>query len=313
MFVTVWTKKDWHDANVPGPPTPFNGLGFITKNGVGGPGTLASCQSFFVQTVTNNPDSDYSGNLVFNNSMRTKVANNTFARQNVGIKGDKLWLNVLNDKEEKISQTGFAFLENASDDFYSKEDVKTFRNNTTTFYSIVDNLDLVINVQSPFKNSKIILLGITTSATIGSQLSISIDKKQGVLNNHEIYIYDKLNNSYTEISNSDFTFKVTNTIMDDRFVLVFEKDLIENFSSERLQVDVINNKNTITVKSENNIKIKSIEVFDIYSFSINDAVLLSLKEVNKTLESFTIDKKFKLLLVVTTLEDGTKVHKKISN
>ena len=278
-----------------------------------GLGTLASCQSFFVQTVTNNPDADYSGNLIFNNSMRTKLANNTFARQSENVKGDKLWLNILTDKEEKISQTGFAFIENASDDFSSKEDVKTFRNNKTTFYSIVDNLDLVINVQSPFKNSKIIPLGITTSAAIGTELSISIDKKQGVFNNQQIYIYDKFNNSYNEISNNNYTFKVTSTIMDNRFILVFDKIKIENQIETISEVNIINDKNNITVKSETNVKIKSIEVFDIYSFSINGLHLLSLKEVNSTQESFTIEEKYKLLLIVTTLEDGSKVNKKIAN
>ena len=278
-----------------------------------GLGTLASCQSFFVQTVTNNPDADYSGNLIFNNSMRTKLANNTFARQSENVKGDKLWLNILTDKEEKISQTGFAFIENASDDFSSKEDVKTFRNNKTTFYSIVDNLDLVINVQSPFKNSKIIPLGITTSAEVGTELSISIEKKQGVFNNQQIYIYDKFNNSYNEISNNNYTFKVTSTIMDNRFILVFDKIKIENQVETISEVKIINDKNTITVKSETNIKIKSIEIFDIYNFSINGLHLLSLKEVNSTQESFTIEEKYKLLLIVTTLEDGSKVNKKIAN
>ena len=278
-----------------------------------GLGTLASCQSFFVQTVTNNPDADYSGNLIFNNSMRTKVANNTFARQSSNEKGDKLWLNVLTDKEEKISQTGFAFLENASDDFSRKEDVKTFRNNKTTFYSIIDNLDLVINVQSPFKNSKIIPLGITTSAAIGTELSISIDKKQGVFNNQEIYIYDKFNNSYNEISSNNFTFKVTSAVMDDRFILVFDKIKIENQVELLSDVNVVNDKNNITVKSENGIKIKSIEVFDIYSFSINGLHLLTLKEVNTTQESFTIDEKYKLLLIVTKLYDGSTIYKKIIN
>ena len=276
-------------------------------------GTLASCQSFFVQTVTNNPDSDYSGNLIFNNSMRTKAENNTFARQSENVKGDKLWLNVINNKEEKVSQTGFAFLENASDDFSSKEDVKTFRNNKTTFYSIIDNLDLVINVQSPFKNSKIITLGITTSAAIGTELSIIIDKKQGVFNNHEIYIYDMLNNSYNEISNNNFTFKVTSAVMDNRFILVFDKIEIKNQVATISEVNVINDKNNITVKSENGIKIKSIEVFDIYNFSINELHLLSLKEVNTTQESFTINEKYKLLLVVTKLDDGSIIYKKITN
>ena len=291
----------------------YNPFLTINNNAFNQEGTLASCQSFFVQTVSNNPDADYNGNLIFNNSMRTKLANNTFAKQSSNEKSDKLWLNVLSDKEEKISQTGFAFIENASDDFFSKEDVKTFRNNKTTFYSIIDNLDLVINVQSPFKNSKIIPLGITTSAAIGTELLISIDKKQGVFNNQEIYIYDKFSNSYNEISTNNYTFKVTSAVMDNRFILVFDKIKIENQVELLSDVNVVNDKNNITVKSENGIKIKSIDVFDIYNFSINGLHLLTLKDINKTQESFTIIEKFKLLLVVTTLEDGTKVHKKITN
>ena len=156
-------------------------------------------------------------------------------------------------------------------------------------------------------------MGITTSAAIGTELSISIDKKQGVFNNQQIYIYDKFNNSYNEISNSNFTFKVISAIMDDRFVLIFDKVKIKNQVELLSNVKVVNDKNNITVKSENGIKIKSIEVFDIYNFSINGLHLLTLKELNKTQENFIIDEKFKLLLVVTTLEDGTITRNKIIN
>jgi len=80
----------------------------------------------------------------------------------------------------------------ASDDYNGKEDVKTIINNKTTFYSISKSIDLIINAQAPFNINKIIPLGITTTNAIGSLLSISIDQKQGVLEQQEIYIYDKL-------------------------------------------------------------------------------------------------------------------------
>lgn len=276
-------------------------------------GTLASCQSFFIQTVSNNPDFDYSSSVTFNNSLRTKVENNTFARQASTSNDDKLWINILNEKAEKISQSGFAFIMNASDEYNTKEDVKTFRNNKTTFYSIIDDLDLIINIQSSFLSSKVIPLGITTSNEIGSQLTISIDKKQGVFNNNEIYIYDKLNNTYNEISNSNYVFAVSITIMDDRFILCFEKSKIENLISRYDQVSIINDNHSVTVKSENKTKIKSIEVFDIYNFSINGQQLLTLKEINSDKENFVINEKHKLLLIITTLENGTVIHKKITN
>ena len=99
--------------------------------------------------------------------------------------------------------------------------------------------------------------------------------------------------------------------MDNRFILLFNKTKLDNSSNSKSQINIVNYKNNITVKNESDIKIKSIEVFDIYNFSINGLQILSLKEVNKTLESFTIDKKHKLLLIVTTLENGTIFNKKI--
>jgi hypothetical protein len=283
-------------------PNPFN----VQPDGTS-VGTLASCQSFFVQTTSND------GTLVFNNSIRTKIANNTFARQTTSSTDDKLWINILNEKAEKVSQTGFAFILNASEEYHSKEDVKTFRSNKTTLYSIVDNLDLIINVQSPFTNSKVIPLGITTFEKVGSQLSISIEKKQGVFNNKQIFIYDKLNNTYNDISNNNFNFIVTNKIMDDRFVLVFEKIKTKNFENTLSQIEVIDNNNVITVKSIDETKIVSVEVFDIYNFSINGLHLLTIKDINVSQESFKVDEKYKLLLLVITLENGVKVYKKITN
>ncbi len=276
-------------------------------------GILASCQSFFVTTKSNNPNISYNGTLIFNNSMRTKAPNTTFARQSATALGDKLWLNLLNDANKKESQIGIAFLEGASDSYTSKEDVKTLRNGKTTFYSIVNDTDLVVNAQSSFTIFKTIPIGITTSNKIGSSLSISIDKKQGVFNNQEIYIYDKLNNSYTDISINNFTFTVSNAIMDNRFVLVFNKTKPESNTNSTSQIQIANNKNNITVISENNKKIKSIEVYDIYTFSINGLQILSLNDINKTQENFFIDKKYKILLLITTLEDGTVIHKKIIN
>ena len=268
-------------------------------------GILASGQSFFVQTTTS------PGSLVFNNSMRTTVPNNTFAKIISTVSNEsKLWLNLKHDASS--NQLGIAFSDKATDDFSSKEDVKAVRNNTTTFYSIIKDTDVIINTLHTFDISKVVLLGVSTTMDIGSTMSISINKKQGLLDNNEIYIYDKLDNSFTEISKIDFTFKVSNAVMDDRFVLVFEKSY-NTIDNKYAFVDVINKDHNVTVKSFNNIKIKSISVYDIYTPSISGVKLFEVKDIHKYEEKFDVNREYKLLLVTITLEDGSIINKKILN
>jgi len=86
-------------------PNPFNS---DPNTGIS-VGTLASCQSFFVTTIDNNPNYSYHNDLVFNNSMRKTLPNNTFAKQSSHDTGDKLWLNLLDNSATKIMQIGIAF------------------------------------------------------------------------------------------------------------------------------------------------------------------------------------------------------------
>jgi trimeric autotransporter adhesin len=268
---------------------------------------LVSCQSFFVNTP------NYGGDLIFNNSMRTTEHNDTFAKQSSHNTGDKLWLNLSDKNAIKIMQIGIAFLNSASDDYNGKEDVKTIINNKTTFYSIAKSIDLIINAQSAFNINKTIPLGITTTNGIGSVLTISIDKKQGIFEQQEIYIYDKLTAVFTEINKDDFTFKVSEAIMDNRFLLVFSKNKSDYSISSSSLVQVYNNKHNVTVISENNKIIKTIEVLDIYTPSFKGLPIATLNNVNKTQENFIVDEKYKILLLVIRLEDGTIVRKKITN
>lgn len=129
----------------------------------------------------------------------------------------------------------------------------------------------------------------------------------------EIYIYDKLTDIFTEISKNNFTFKVTEAIMDDRFLLVFSKNKSDYTISSSTIVQVYNNKHNVTVVSENNKIIKTIEVLDIYTPSFKGMPIQTINTINKTQENFLVDEKYKILLLIITLEDGTVVYKKIMN
>jgi hypothetical protein len=164
------------------PATDYNGNPPFNDEGI-----LASCQSFFVNTTNSN------GTLIFNNSMRTVAPNNTFARNTANTvaigKGDKLWLNL--SSEDKTAQLGIAFSDQYNDGFLITEDVKNLPNRSLSFYSLVNETELLINAQNNFKNEKIIPLGISSKMALNKEYTINVNKLSGELNDYTLYIIDK--------------------------------------------------------------------------------------------------------------------------
>ncbi|WP_395044376.1 T9SS type A sorting domain-containing protein, partial [Flavobacterium sp.] len=191
-------------------------------NGISDNGVLASCQSFFVQTVTHTPDYDYNSSLVFNNSIRSKVVNNTFARNSISENQDKLWIDFYNNNLK--SQVGIAFLDKGSDGFNSKEDVKKMFDSKLNIYTNTTNYDLIIDVQSKFNSNKKIPLKLKTVEFENQEFKIEINKSSGKLAQENIYLEDKLLNVIYDLSKSPYTFKLDSNITNDRFVILFNKE-----------------------------------------------------------------------------------------
>ncbi len=286
-------------------------------------GILSSCQSFFIHTIKDPEPTAVSnatgtilsaGNVIFNNSMRSIVANNTFAR-NAGNnieKDDKIWLNLTDSSGKYKSQIGIAFLETGSEKFDLKEDVTAFNGGKLNFYSKSTGHDLIINAQNSFEVSKTIALGITNNLEKEDKLTISIDKLGGRLIKSPIYLYDRLTSKINNISDTSYTFKASKSVIDDRFVLLFDNKITSDISqNEANNVLVFVKDNKLNVISINDKKISSVEVVDIYTPSTSGLFIAKSENINnKKFEQF-VDSKFKLLAVKIVLEDGSIINKKL--
>ncbi len=280
-------------------------------DGISNTGNLASCQSFFVTTKSNNPNISYNGNLIFNNSMRTKAPNTTFARNSnsTSIKIDnKLWLNL---KSEKLStQLGIAFLDNASDSFNSKEDVRTFSGKTLNFYTKTTEEDLIIDAQNTFHENKIIPLGITSLKNDNQEYTIGIEKATGELKNVSIFLEDKSLGKIIDITTKPYSFKLNNLINDYRFLLKFDnKKSIANTGLLNDINFVYNDKGLEIVSLTKNIK--SIVINDLYTSTINASEIEKIENINSKIAFICIDSKYKIISVKVILVDGSIVTKKM--
>ena len=286
-------------------------------------GILSSCQSFFIHTIKDpQPTADSNstgtilsaGNVIFNNSMRSIIANNTFARSssNEIEKDDKIWLDLSDGSGKHKSQIGIAFLETASEKFDPKEDVTAFNGGKLNFYSKSIGHDLIINAQNSFEVSKIIALGITNNLEKEDKLTIRIDKLGGRLLENPIYLYDRLTSKMNNISDEGYTFKASKSVIDDRFVLLFDNKITSDISqNDANNVLVFVKDNKLNVISINDKKISSVEVVDIYTPSTSGIFIAKSENINnKKFEQF-VDSKFKLLAVKIVLEDGSIINKKL--
>lgn len=286
-------------------------------------GILSSCQSFFIHTIKDPQPTAVSnttgtilpaGNVIFNNNMRSIAANNTFGRgteQSIE-KDNKIWLNLTNDSGKNKSQIGIAFLEKASDKFDPKEDVKAFCGRKLNFYTKTDENDLIINAQNGFQTNKTIALGITNNLEREEKLTISIEKMGGAFQKQPVYLFDKMTSKINNISKEGYTFVANKSIIDDRFVVLFDNKITTDISqSASNNILVFIKDNVLNVVSLNNKKIAAVYIADIYTPSTSGIFISKAENINNKNFQQTIDSKYKLLNVKVVLEDGSIINKKI--
>ena len=336
----IWSSSGDPDPNNPGPlPVDYtadsflvytNGMTvvspFVDPANVFNSDRVASCQSFFVQTITdqtilpedNSGDIVLAGDLIFNNSMRTTQPNNSFARMaNTNAKNSnspssyKLWLNLTNQNQTLGSQIGVAFKDGASTSFNSREDVKVPYGRAINFYSRIANADLIINNQDAFDENKEISLGYTQLEGDQSNLVISIDKTEGFAN-QTIYLEDHLLNVVHNLSNGDYIFTSEKGVFDNRFTLKFTDSVTTNKNiSEAIEtVSIYGKDGKLIIKSLDNKNIKQVLVNDIYTARFGYEIA-NKNEVNQKEVSLQIGNNYRLIQIVVVLEDGTRHAKKL--
>jgi len=263
-------------------------------------GKIAAGQSFFA--ITNS-----AGIVTFNNAMRLGGTDNSqFFKSTEETEKHRVWLNMTNSGGA-FKQMLLGYVEDATNDYESKFDGKTFDGNPyLDFYSIDSNNKYVIQGRAlPFTDTDIVPLGYRS--TIAGDFTISIDHADGNLSNHAIYLEDKITNSVHNLQQSSYTFSTSTGTFTDRFVLRYTNKTLGTGEFET------NNKN-IMVAVQNRVIMITSDIDKISNVSIYDpSGKLIHRKTNLSENVVKVDNlrvQNQVLLVKMTLDtDTTKTYK----
>lgn len=271
-------------------------------------GYIASGQGFFVEAVN-------AGNVVFNNSMRSKnYINNNFykhANTTTSTQGtapmSRVWLNFQNP-EGMFSQQLIAYSNETTLGFDPGYDgLAATSKNYVSFYSLLDEQPYRIQSRAAFDANDVVPLGFFSAST--GSFSISIDALDGIFDYQNIYLQDNLLNVVHDLKQAPYTFDTNYGTYNDRFVLRYTNEALSNstFGTTTNVVVYTPKSNQITIQSGAQ-KMTEVTVYDLLGRPI--AVKNEINENEIVFNNLTA--KNQVLIVKIKLEDGQVVTRKIS-
>ena len=211
-----------------------------TPNGILPNGYIASAQGFMIRPKVN-------GNVVFNNKHRTKdiPSNNQFYRTASNVEVDRYWLR-LSDENGRYNEQLIGYLLNATNGFDEAYDGPINSLSTVKFYSLLDNEKLIIQGKAPFVIDDKVQLDYSL-INLSNSLIISLSRKEGLFENQDIFIHDKMLGFYQNLQEGDYYF--THADYPNRFEIIYktrdESQVVENietsvtasFGNDELQIN----------------------------------------------------------------------------
>ena len=266
-------------------------------------GFIGAGQSFFAVSKAG-------GTVTFNNDMRLGAADNTqfFKSASKEItEAHHVWLNMTNTKGI-FKQMLVGYVQGATNEYEDRYDGVSFNANPyVDFYSVDNGNNYVIQGRAlPFTDADQVPLGYNT--TIAGDFTISIDKADGDLSSHAVYIEDKKAGVIHDLTASDYTFTTEKGIFADRLVLRYTNKTLGTGDFENVEngllVSVKDKTIKVTSSAEN---IKEVTVFD-----ISGKLLYSKKKAGTTeLQIQNLQSANQVLLIKVTLDNDFTVTKKI--
>ncbi|WCO03016.1 T9SS type A sorting domain-containing protein [Psychroserpens ponticola] len=269
---------------------------------------FASIGQGFVVTSVDNAGVAAGGVITLNNSMRVYLPEDStvsgtgsiFARQN-------------SQGEEVIamSHNGLDYMDIINhptivpeirihtkvNDLYYKESVIAFRDNTDLSYNkfcdgknisqlsddvyfLIEDHKLVIKSLAYEQDARIPI--VFKASTQASTFSITINELTDVDDSIQVYIYDNVANTYTDIKNGSFNISLAEGIYDSRFEVTFNNE--NTLSNEEITIsDFIifqdNNNSLLTIKNPNSLHINNVSLFDVSGKQVLNAIDLDNKDM----------------------------------
>jgi len=186
-------------------------------------GKIASGQGFFIEAATGLSNGTYTAS--FKNSMRVAGSNDRFYRVNQttaaisatnDIVKNRIWVNISN-AQGAYNQILIGYLTGATDGYDTMYDGKPMATgNVLSMYSLIGTDTYSIQGRAlPFAATDVVPLGYKTS--VAGSYTIAIENFDGLFENQNVYLVDKLLNVTQNLKAGVYTFTTESGTFDNRF------------------------------------------------------------------------------------------------
>jgi hypothetical protein len=257
------------------------GQGFMVRNidgNVGGNVTFDNSMRVYIK------QDNTGGGAIFNKSSNTSsessdINENTIAMSHNGLDYNDIVNNPTIVPEIRIhslindtyyNESVIAFRANGSETIFKPGfDAKIAQKLKTDTYLITGtNKELAIKSIAYDVDAKI-PFGIIAEDDL-STFSITINSLDNVSDNVDVYLYDNLNNSYTDIRNGTFDITLDAGTYNDRFEVVFKNASQEQEELEITEEEIVNSFNVYQNNTNNVLTIKNPKAYIVKSFMMFD-------------------------------------------
>ncbi|MFM2265825.1 MAG: hypothetical protein RLZ77_1245 [Bacteroidota bacterium] len=264
-------------------------------------GKIASGQSFFIKGLAN-------GNVSFYNNMRLATNNNEFFRQetanpnsHIAPAADRLWLNLTNS-QGAFKQLMVGYHAQATNGYDRGFDGEVLNGNSyVNFYTQNNNKQLAIQTNGfPWGVQDYFTLGY--KATIAGNLTIAIDRAEGLFAQHNVYLEDTVLHTTQLLNQGAYTFYSVAGEFKSRFILRF-LPIVGVYSKENIQEELVT---VIAQKTNNGILVTSSlsPINEVVVFDLLGRVLRAQKSTSTSCQ-VPLEIPSQVILVKTYLADGT--------
>lgn len=272
-------------------------------------GKIASGQGFFIEAATGLANGTY--NVNFKNSMRVTGGNNNFYRfnqttnQNAQVlEKNRLWIAASNE-QGAYSEVLVGYITSATNGPDALFDGKPMASaNVLSMYSINGSDNYSIQGRAlPFTASDVVPLGYKT--TIAGDFTITLEDFDGLFQDQNVYLFDRLNNTTHDLKAEAYTFNSAIGTFNDRFEIQYESALsVNNPSGSQNGFTVYSSNGQLSIKSLP--QMTSVLIYDLTGRKVYQSGTINANEVRMPLQNL----QHQMLIVKAVFEDGSTSYKK---
>jgi hypothetical protein len=259
---------------------------------------IAVGQGFFVSPSANMT-------LNFTNAMRATPSNSAVFLRTTEER-NRFWLNLTNTSG-LFSQMLVGYIQEATSGVDNAIDGRYINDAPTALTSLINSEEYTIQGRAlPFTATDTVPLSFKTD--VAGNYTIAIDHVDGLFSNGQaVFLKDNLTNTLTNLSSANYTFATSAGVFSNRFVIVFQSTLENEFPVFTASSVIAFAQNGIITVDAGSTILGSVKIID-----LRGSVLAEKTAINTSKTNVNIMVPNQVVLVQVTNTNGTVVTKKIS-